>query len=46
MVTEHMELDIYEPTPADVERVHNMKPEFTYDIQDFIKEMKEEQLRG
>jgi hypothetical protein len=46
MIAEHMEEDRYEPTPADVERVNTMKPEFTYDIQDFIKETKEEQLRG
>lgn len=36
----------YQPSPDEVEKVYNMKPEFTWDISEYMKEIKEEQLRG
>lgn len=37
---------MYNPTPKDMDRIYNMKPEFTWDIHDYVNEIKEEKLRG
>lgn len=46
MMETHFTMDKYRLSPYEVDRIHNIKPEFTYDDEDFFSEIREEKLRG